>query len=72
MSETRANPFFPASAFSNEDFPTFDRPMNASSGNVSSGHESRSGALHSKTADVIFIKAHNARLERWRPFIVMS
>jgi hypothetical protein len=41
--------------FNSDDLPTFERPMKANSGNVSSGHESRSGALQSKMADEIFI-----------------
>jgi hypothetical protein len=40
--------------FSNEDFPTFERPMKANSGIDSSGHESKSGALQSKMADEMF------------------
>jgi hypothetical protein len=31
--------------FNSDDLPTFERPMKANSGNDSSGHESRSGAL---------------------------
>ena len=52
--ETRASSRLPAKKFSKEDLPTFDRPMNANSGNDSSGHESRSGALRSKMADEMF------------------
>ena len=37
-----------------DDLPTFERPMKANSGNDSSGHESRSGALRSKMADEMF------------------
>ena len=37
-----------------DDFPTFDLPMKANSGNDSSGHESKSGALQSKMADEMF------------------
>src|SRR5271170_1678889 len=54
VGETRASPSFPASMFNSEDLPTLERPMKANSGNDSSGHESRSGALRSKMADVIF------------------
>src|ERR1051326_1855745 len=52
--ETRANPCSPASRFSREDLPTFERPMKANSGNDSSGHEFKSGALRSKIADEMF------------------
>ena len=54
VGETRANPCSPASMFSREDLPTFERPMKANSGSDSSGHESKSGALQSKMADEIF------------------
>src|ERR1044071_8868710 len=54
VGETRAKIPLPASMFSNDDLPTFERPMNANSGNDSSGHESRSGALQSKMADEMF------------------
>src|ERR1700691_3331882 len=54
VGETRANPCSPASMFSSEDLPTFERPMKANSGSDSSGHESKSGALQSKMADDIF------------------
>jgi hypothetical protein len=37
--------------FSNDDLPTFERPMKANSGSDSSGHESRFEALRSKIAD---------------------
>jgi len=40
--------------FSNDDLPTFERPMKANSGNDSSGHDSKSGALRSKMADEMF------------------
>src|ERR1700679_2662216 len=53
VGETRARPASPARKFSNEDLPTFERPMKANSGRDSSGHESKSGALHSKMADEI-------------------
>src|SRR5580704_18782416 len=53
VGETRARPSLPASRFSNEDLPTFERPIKANSGNDSSGHASRSGALQSKMADEI-------------------
>src|SRR5450631_3379368 len=52
--ETRAKIPLPASMFSNDDLPTFERPMKANSGSDSSGHESRSGALRSKMADEMF------------------
>jgi hypothetical protein len=52
--ETRAKIPLPASMFSSDDLPTFERPMKANSGNDSSGHESRSGALRSKMADEMF------------------
>src|SRR5450432_4712331 len=52
--ETRAKIPLPASMFSNDDLPTFERPMKANSGNDSSGHESKSGALRSKMADEMF------------------
>src|SRR3954451_11081150 len=52
--DTRASPCSPASMFSREDLPTFERPMKANSGSVSSGHESRSGALQSNMADEMF------------------
>src|SRR5438309_9892593 len=55
VGETRAKASLPASMFSNDDLPTFERPMKANSGNDSSGHESRSGALQSKVADEMFI-----------------
>src|SRR4051795_9573136 len=54
VGETRAKAPLPASMFSNDDLPTFERPMKANSGNDSSGHESRTGALQSKMADEIF------------------
>src|SRR5208282_6199 len=54
VGETRANPCSPASMFSSEDLPTFERPMKANSGSDSSGHEPKSGALQSKMADKIF------------------
>src|SRR5882724_8000695 len=53
VGETRAKASLPASRFSNDDLPTFERPMKANSGNDSSGHDSRSGALQSKMADEI-------------------
>ena len=31
--------------FSSDDFPTFDRPMNANSGRSDTGHDARFGAL---------------------------
>src|SRR5687768_15214797 len=73
VGETRANPCLPASMFSKEDLPTFDRPMKANSGSDSSGHESRSGALRSKMADEMFIIASNRsiaakRLHRYYQF----
>jgi hypothetical protein len=40
--------------FNNDDLPTFERPMKANSGNDSSGHESKSGALQLKMADEMF------------------
>src|SRR5665213_4307721 len=52
--ETRAKIPLPASIFSSDDVPTFERPMKANSGNDSSGHESKSGALRSKMADEMF------------------
>src|ERR1700689_862638 len=52
--ETRARIPLPASMFSSDDLPTFERPMKANSGSDSSGHESRSGALRSKMADEMF------------------
>src|SRR6266478_2765579 len=54
VGETRANPCSPASRFRSEDLPTFERPMKANSGSDSSGHEFKSGALQSKTADEMF------------------
>jgi len=45
VGETRASPSLPASTFSNEDLPTFERPMKANSGRDSSGQAVRSGAL---------------------------
>src|SRR5687767_7828732 len=57
VGETRASPSLPASMFSSDDFPTFDRPIKANSGSDSSGHEARSGALRSKMADEMFIIA---------------
>jgi hypothetical protein len=53
VGETRARPSLPARKFNNDDLPTFERPMKANSGRDSSGHASRSGALHSKMADEI-------------------
>ena len=53
VAETRAKTPLPASMFSNEDLPELERPMKANSGNDSSGHEARSGALRSKMADEI-------------------
>jgi hypothetical protein len=52
--ETRAKTPLPASMFNSDDLPTFERPMKANSGNDSSGHESKSGALRSKMADEMF------------------
>src|SRR5512140_3669856 len=54
VGETRASPCSPASMFSSEDLPTFERPMKANSGRDSSGHESKSGALQSKMAEEMF------------------
>src|ERR1039457_4301525 len=54
VGETRASRSAPASRFSNDDLPTFERPMKANSGSDSSGHEARSGALQSKMADEMF------------------
>ncbi len=54
VDETRAIPCSPASMFSSEDLPTFERPIKANSGSDSSGHESKSGALQSKMADAMF------------------
>jgi len=45
VAETFARAFEPAREFSSEDFPTFDRPMNANSGNSDEGQSSRLGAL---------------------------
>jgi len=53
VGETRAKPAWPASRFSKEDFPTFERPMKANSGSDSSGHASKFGALQSNMADEI-------------------
>jgi len=55
VGETRASRSTPASVFSNDDLPTFERPMKANSGSDSSGHEAKSGALQSKIADEIFM-----------------
>src|ERR1051325_1740606 len=55
LGDTRASARCPANMFSRDDLPTLDRPMKANSGNDSSGHESRSGALRSKMADEMFI-----------------
>src|SRR3954451_9665785 len=52
--DTRAKPCSPASRFSSEDLPTFERPMKANSGSDSSGQESKCGALRSKMADEMF------------------
>jgi phosphoribosylformylglycinamidine synthase PurS subunit len=54
VGEVRARPSLPASMFSSDDLPTFERPMKANSGSDSSGHESRPGALQSKMADEMF------------------
>src|SRR6187455_3092750 len=64
VGETLARPTLPASMFSNEDLPTFERPMKANSGSDSSGHESRSGALQSKMADEMFIIANEQGLSQ--------
>jgi len=40
--------------FSSDDLPTLERPMKANSGNDSSGHADKSGALPTKMADGIF------------------
>src|SRR5438105_4886035 len=53
--ETRAKTPLPASMFNSDDLPTFERPMKANSGNDSSGHDARSGALRSKMADEMFM-----------------
>jgi hypothetical protein len=54
VGDVRAKPSLPASMFSSDDLPTFERPMKANSGSDSSGHESKSGALQSKMADEMF------------------
>ena len=54
VGETRARPAWSASRFSSEDLPTLERPMKANSGNDSSGHAAKSGALRSKMADEMF------------------
>lgn len=54
VGDTRARRSTPASVFSNDDLPTLERPMKANSGNDSSGHADKSGALHTKMADGIF------------------
>src|SRR6185369_14232389 len=56
----------PASMFSSEDLPTFERPIKANSGSDSSGHESKSGALQSKMADAMFTM-ENPHLCRTNP-----
>src|ERR1017187_117520 len=63
VGETRANPCSPASMFSSEDLPTFERPMKANSGSDSSGHDSKSSALQSKMADEMFT------IERSQPIV---
>src|ERR1035441_9151069 len=74
VGETRARPSLPASRFSSEDLPTFERPMKANSGSASSGHESRSGALQSKMADEMFTMKYQPvtiaanRLQRYNHF----
>jgi hypothetical protein len=50
--------------FNSDDLPTFERPMKANSGNDSSGHESKSGALHSKMADEISMVKIDSRLSQ--------
>jgi hypothetical protein len=64
VGDTRARPSFPASTFSKEDLPTFERPMKANSGNASSGHESKSGALHSKIADEMSMMKFDPQLSQ--------
>src|SRR4051794_23877185 len=67
VAETFASPFFPARTLSREDLPTLDRPINANSGKVSGGHESKSGALTSNIADVMFmIKSTSLTMKRIR------
>lgn len=44
-----------ARALMSEDFPTFDLPMNANSGNSGSGQDARSGQLIWKVADWTFM-----------------
>ena len=45
VAETFASAFAPASMLSSDDFPTFDRPMNANSGSPETGHDYTFGAL---------------------------
>ena len=54
VGETRARRSTPASVFSRDDLPTFERPMKANSGSDSSGHADKSGALQSNMADGMF------------------
>jgi hypothetical protein len=66
VGETRAKPASPTSMFNKDDFPTFERPIKANSGSDSSGQDSKSGALRSKMADVMFTKK-NLRHSRTNP-----
>ena len=50
-----ARPFLLVSILINEDFPTFERPINANSGNLNWGHELMFGELEMNSAVVITI-----------------
>jgi len=54
--DVRASPFLSSSEFISEDFPTFDRPRNATSGNPSVVQWLRSKALFTNSAEVIFTR----------------
>src|SRR5438445_5113405 len=63
--EVRASPFLSSSEFISEDFPTFDRPRNATSGNPSVVQCCLSYALLTNSAVKIFMSNDYTEEQEW-------
>src|SRR5690348_18379582 len=61
--EVRASPLLPSKELINDDFPTLERPRKAISGRLPSTQWSRSKALLTNSALVIFTKSSSYRID---------
>ncbi|HYP53009.1 MAG TPA: hypothetical protein VEQ42_05685 [Pyrinomonadaceae bacterium] len=62
MDDVRAKPLTPSKEFIKLDFPTFDRPRNATSGSPPAGQWVSSNALLTNSVLVIFMKDSERRI----------